>query len=48
MPDTYDVAIIEGAVTTRESEETVRRVRERAAHVMAIGACAVTVGWMCG
>ena len=44
MPDTYDVAIIEGAVTTRESEETVRRVRERAAHVMAIGACAVTGG----
>ena len=44
MPDQYDVAIIEGAVTTRESEETVRAVREKAAHVMAIGACATTAG----
>ena len=44
MPDEYDVAIIEGAVTTRESVETVKRVREKAAHVMAIGACAVTAG----
>ena len=44
MPEEFDVAIIEGAVTTRESEETVRKVRERAAHVMAIGACAVTGG----
>ena len=44
MTDEFDVAIIEGAVTTRESEETVKRVREHAAHVMAIGACAVTGG----
>ncbi|MBQ9043471.1 MAG: NADH:ubiquinone oxidoreductase [Eggerthellaceae bacterium] len=44
MPDSYDVAIIEGAVTTRESEETVRAVRSKAAHVMAIGACAITAG----
>lgn len=44
MPETYDVAVIEGSVTTRESEELVRRVREKAAHVMAIGACAVTGG----
>ena len=44
MPDDFDVAIIEGAVTTVESEETCKRVRERAAHVMAIGACAVTGG----
>ena len=44
MPDEYDVAIIEGAVTTRESEEIVRAVREKAAHVMAIGACATTAG----
>ena len=44
MPDEYDVAIIEGAVTTEESVETCRRVREKAAHVMAIGACAVTAG----
>lgn len=44
MPGEYDVAIIEGAVTTEESIETVKRVRERAAHVMAIGACATTGG----
>lgn len=44
MPGEYDVAIIEGAVTTRESEETVRAVRAKAAHVMAIGACATTAG----
>lgn len=44
MTDDFDVAIIEGAVTTRESEETVKKVREHAAHVMAIGACAVTGG----
>ena len=44
MPDEFDVAIIEGAVTTREAEETVRKVREKAAHVMSIGACAVTGG----
>ena len=44
MPEEFDVAIIEGAVTTAESEETCKRVREVAAHVMAIGACAVTGG----
>ncbi len=44
MPETYDVAIIEGSITTKESEELVRQVRERATYVMAIGACAVTGG----
>ena len=44
MPERFDVAIIEGAVTTAESEEVCKRVREVAAHVMAIGACAVTGG----
>lgn len=44
MPDQYDVAIIEGAVTTREAEETCKAVRAKAAHVMAIGACATTAG----
>ena len=44
MPDDFDVAIIEGAVTTVESEETCKLLREKAAHVMAIGACAVTGG----
>lgn len=44
MPDEYDVAIIEGAVTTAESVETCKLVRSKAAHVMAIGACATTAG----
>lgn len=44
MPDEYDVAVIEGAVTTKESEELVKKIREKAAHVMAIGACANTAG----
>ena len=44
MPEQFDVAIIEGAVTTEEAAETCRQVRERAAHVMTIGACAATAG----
>ncbi len=44
MPDEFDVAIIEGAVTNQESVNTVRYLRERAAVVIAIGACATTAG----
>ena len=44
MVGDFDVAIIEGAVTTRESEATCRFLREHAAYVMAIGACACTGG----
>ena len=44
MPDEFDVAVIEGAVTTEEAAETVRRARERAGSVIAIGSCAVTGG----
>ena len=44
MPDEFDVAIIEGAVTTQESVATCKQIREKAAHVMAIGACATTAG----
>lgn len=44
MPSDFDVAIIEGSVTTAESEAVCKRVRERAAHVMTIGACAATGG----
>jgi coenzyme F420-reducing hydrogenase gamma subunit len=44
LPDEYDVAVIEGAVTTAEHVETLRRVRETAAVVIALGACAVTGG----
>jgi sulfhydrogenase subunit delta len=44
MPAEYDVAIIEGAVTTAENAELLKKVRETAAVVMSIGACAVTGG----
>ena len=44
MPDEFDVAVIEGAVTTEESERLVQRLREKAAVVIAIGACAATAG----
>ena len=44
MPDEFDVAIIEGAVTTEEAEATVRMLRDRARVLIAIGACATTAG----
>ncbi|WP_172623378.1 NADH-quinone oxidoreductase subunit B family protein [Arabiibacter massiliensis] len=44
MPDEFDVAIIEGAVTTEEAEDLVRDLRRRARTVIAIGACATTAG----
>lgn len=44
MPEDFDVAVIEGAVTTDEAVETVRALRSRAKAVIAIGACAVTGG----
>ncbi len=44
MPQYFDVAIIEGAVTTQESVETVRTLRRKADTLIAIGACATTGG----
>jgi len=44
MPEDYDVAVIEGAVTTEEHVELLTRVRETAAVVIVIGACAMTGG----
>jgi len=44
LPETYDVAVIEGAVTTEEHVETLKRVREIASSVIVIGACAVSGG----
>ena len=44
MPGEFDVAVIEGAVTTEESAERVRWLREHAATVIAVGACATTGG----
>jgi len=44
MPEEYDVAIIEGAVTTDEQAKFLEAVRDTASCVIAIGACAVTGG----
>lgn len=44
MPTEYDVAIIEGAVTTEEHQALLRQVRSTASTVIAIGACAITGG----
>lgn len=44
MPEDFDIAVIEGAVTTKDAEETVKRLRERASIVIAIGSCANTAG----
>lgn len=44
MPSEYDVAVIEGAVTTEEHVELLKRVRATADVVMTVGACAETGG----
>ena len=44
MPSDFDVAVIEGAVTTAEAVEVVQSLRERARVVIAAGTCAVCGG----
>jgi sulfhydrogenase subunit delta len=44
LPEEYDVAVIEGAVTTEEHIALLKRVRATASTVILIGACAVTGG----
>lgn len=44
MPSHFDVAVIEGAVTTTNAIETVKHLRKEAASVITIGACAKTAG----
>ena len=44
LPAEYDVAIVEGAVTTDEHVALLKRVRETASIVIAIGACAIIGG----
>ena len=44
LPAVYDVAVIEGAVTTLEHVELLKRVRATASTVILIGACAVQGG----
>jgi len=40
----YDIAIIEGSITRPEDEEKVKKIRERAKILIALGACATTGG----
>lgn len=44
MPENFDIAIIEGAITTFDALETVRRLRNVAKTVITIGSCANTAG----
>lgn len=44
LPEAFDIAVVEGAVTTKEALETLRKVRRRASAVITIGACAATAG----
>ena len=47
MPEEFDVAIIEGAVTSTQAQEMLKKVREKAGKIITIGACAFTSG-VCG
>jgi sulfhydrogenase subunit delta len=44
LPDAYDVAVIEGAITTPEHVEVLKRARAIASTVILIGACALQGG----
>ncbi len=43
-PGPYDVALVEGSITTPEDAERIRRVREESRFLMTIGACATAGG----
>jgi sulfhydrogenase subunit delta len=42
--DEYDIAIVEGSITRPEDEERVKKIRERAKILIALGACATMGG----
>ncbi len=44
MPEDFDVAVIEGAITTKDAEDSARHLRDIADTVITIGACAQTAG----
>lgn len=43
-PGPYDVALVEGSITTPEDEERIRAVRSNSKYLMTIGACATAGG----
>lgn len=42
--ETYDIAIVEGSITRPEDEQRLRKIRERAAILVALGSCATLGG----
>jgi coenzyme F420-reducing hydrogenase gamma subunit len=44
LPGPYDVALVEGSVTTAEDVERIHAIRKDAKYLMSIGACATTGG----
>jgi sulfhydrogenase subunit delta len=44
LPGPYDVALVEGSVTTPEDAERIRVIRKDAKYLITIGACATTGG----
>ena len=44
LPGPYDVALVEGSITTRKDAERIRQVREMSACLVTIGACATAGG----
>jgi sulfhydrogenase subunit delta len=44
LPGPYDIALVEGSVTTPEDVERIRAIRKDAKYLITIGACATTGG----
>jgi len=42
--DEYDIAVVEGSITRPQDEQRVKRIREQAKILIALGACATTGG----
>jgi sulfhydrogenase subunit delta len=43
-PGPYDVALVEGSITTREDEHRIREIRDQTSFLITIGACATAGG----
>jgi sulfhydrogenase subunit delta len=43
-PGPYDIALVEGSITTREDAERIRQIRKDSRYLMTIGACATAGG----
>lgn len=44
LPGPYDIALVEGSITTAHDRERIRQVRRRAKRLVTIGACATSGG----